>query len=53
MRYIILECSIVKNIWKQCGDILDLPVIKEISWKEVHIGIDGITGAEQLIIKKY
>ena len=48
-QHIFLECSIVKNIWKQCGDILDLPVIKEISWKEVHIGIDGITGAEQLI----
>ena len=48
-KYIFVECDMVKDLWEQRGHILDLPISKEIGWKEVHIGVDEITGSGQII----
>ena len=39
----------VRKLWEQCSDILDLPILKDMSWKEVHIGLDEITEDRQII----
>ena len=39
----------VRKLWDQCSDSLDIPILKEMSWKEVHIGLDEITEDRQMI----
>ena len=48
-RHIFLECEMVRNLWDQCSDSLDIPILKDMSWKEVHIGLDEIAEDRQMI----
>ena len=27
-------------MWKNCADIFNLPILKKLTWKEIHIGIE-------------
>ena len=36
-------CNTIKELWGKCADRLNLPILKKLSWKEIHIGIDDTT----------
>ena len=36
-------------MWKNCADIFNLPILKKLTWKEIHIGIEKIVEMGQLL----
>lgn len=49
-QHVFFDCSKIKELWRKCADQLNLPILKELSWKEIHIGIiDNTIKTRQLL----
>ena len=49
-QHVFFECNTIKEVWGKCGDRFNLPILKKLSWKQIHIGIDDTTfKTEQLL----
>lgn len=42
-QHLFFECSKIKEMWVNCAQNLKLPILTDLTWKEIHIGIDGGT----------
>ena len=50
MKYNLQLQNRIRRVWETCADMLRLPILKELTWKEIHIGIkDNCTDMEQLL----
>ena len=50
MKYNLQLQNRIRRVWEICADMLRLPILKELTWKEIHIGIkDNCTDMEQLL----
>ena len=49
-QHVFFDCNIIKRLWEKCADKFNLPSLKRLSWKEIHIGINGTNmKTEQLL----
>ena len=39
----------ITKLWEECSINLDIPILKDIDWKEVHIGFEENTEDKQMI----
>ena len=39
-EHLFFTCEKIRPLWIECGDLFNLPDIKNLDWKEVHIGIE-------------
>ena len=39
-QHVFFECNKINEVWGKCADRLTLPILKKLSWKEIHIGIE-------------
>ena len=42
-QHVFFQCNTIKEVWGECADRLNLPILKKLSGKEIHIGIDDST----------
>ena len=38
--HLFFTCEKIRSLWTECDDMFNLPDIKNIDWKEVHVGIE-------------
>ena len=48
-RHIFFECGKVRDLWEHSSKFFSLPILKELSWKEIHIGIEETAVNIQLL----
>ena len=40
-QHLFLSCEKIRSLWEDCGDLFNLPDIKNLDWKGIHVGIIG------------
>ena len=48
-RHIFYDCEMVKELWELCSNLLKFPILKDLQWKDIHIGLEETAENRQLL----
>ena len=49
-EHLFYACEKITILWEDCGNVFNLPDIRVIDWKGVHVGIEGSSSGEEKLL---